>query len=213
MTIHASGEFWDRVLQEKDPETADLSQSRPDENLRTFCDIYLKRKARVLDIGCGGGRNSQYLAQEGCEVHGLDIAPAAVEFCRKRMNRFGLSGTFTVGEMTSIPYEDGFFDGIVCVATLDHVTLQGAKKTIKEIRRVKSPQALAFITFDPPNRDSEIKGEAQAQEDGSLYFTEGPQKGMLFRRYTDDEIRNLIGLENITSFEHTGKGERIVVCR
>ncbi len=140
---------------------------------------------------------------------GRHIAPAAVEFCRKRMNRAGLPGTFTVGEMTSIR----FFDGIVCVAALDHVTLQGAKQTIREIRRVMAPRAMAFITFDPPHRDSEIEGEAQVQEDGSLYFTEGRQKGMLFRRYTDDEIRNLIGLENITSFEHTDNGGRIVVCR
>jgi len=213
MTVHASGEFWERVLSTKNPETADFSQSRPQENLRTYCDIYLKRKARILDLGCGGGRNAHYLAQEGCEVHGVDISPSAVDFCQGRLKRFNLSGTFKQGEMTRIPYEDSFFDGIVCVAALDHVTMKGAKKAVKEMRRVKSAEATMFITFDPPGRDEEIRGEAEEQEDGSLYFVKGEQKGMLFRRYSDDEIRNLIGVENIISFEHTDEGERIIVCR
>lgn len=213
MTVHASGEFWERVLSAKNPETADFSQSRPDENLRTYCDIYLKRKARILDLGCGGGRNAQYLAEEGCEVHGLDISPSAVSFCEGRLKRFNLNGTFKQGEITHIPYEDGIFDGIVCVAALDHVTMKGAKKAIKEMRRVKSPGSTIFITFDPPTRDEEIKGEAEKQEDGSLYFVKGEQKGMLFRRYSDDEIKNLIGVENIISFEYSHDGDRIIVCR
>lgn len=213
MTVHASGEFWERVLKTRDPETADFSQSTPHENLRTYCDIYLKRKARVLDLGCGGGRNAQFLAEEGCDVYGMDISPSAVEFCSGRLARFNLKGTFIQGEMTDIPYEKGFFDGIVCVAALDHVTLTGARKAIQEIRRVKSPDSTVFLTFDPPGRDEEIKGEAVEQEDGSLYFVRGEQKGMLFRRYTDDEIRNLVGIENIISFERSDDGERIIVCR
>lgn len=213
MTVHASGEYWERVLKTSDPETADFSQSRPHENLPSYCDIYLKRKARILDLGCGGGRNAQYLAREGCEVHGVDISQSAIGFCQRRLKRFNLSGTFKQGEMTEIPCEDGFFDGIVCVAALDHVTMKGAGKAIKEMRRVKTSEATMFITFDPPGRDKEIRGEAEEQEDGSLYFVKGEQKGMLFRRYTDDEIRNLIGIEKIVSFEHSRKGDRIIVCR
>jgi len=213
MTVHASGEYWERVLGSRDPATADLSLSMPHQNLPAFCDLYLKRKARVLDMGCGGGRNSQYLAEEGCVVHGVDISHGAVAFCEGRLRRFHLAGTFRQGEMTDIPYEGGFFDGIVCVAALDHVTMKGAMKAVGEMRRVKTRDAAMFITFDPPGRDQDIKGEAEEQEDGSLYFISGAQKGMLFRRYTDDEIRNLLGIENILSFEYTGQGERIIVCR
>lgn len=213
MTVHASGEFWERVLKELDPETTDFSQSRPDENLKTYCDIYLKRNARVLDLGCGGGRNAHYLALEGCEVYGIDISPSSVSFCIKRLEKNGLKGNFKEGDLRSIPFDNGFFDGIVCIAALDHVTLQGARESLKEMRRAKTPKGTIFLVFDPPGRDEEIKGESEEQEDGSLYFVRGEQKGMLFRRYTDNEIKNLIGLENIISFEYSHDGDRIVVCR
>jgi len=213
MTIHASGEFWERALKDKNPESVDFSQSRPHDDLRTFCDIYLKRRARVLDLGCGEGRNAQFLSEEGCEVHGLDISPSAVVFCRERLKRFNLNGTFRKGEMTAIPYEENYFDGIVCVAALDHVTISGATEALREMRRVKKADAAMLITFDPVDRSGELMGEAEEQEDGSLYFLSGEQKGMLFRSYSDNEIRNLLGVENIVSFEHSADGDRVIVSR
>lgn len=212
MTIHSSGVFWDRAIGRIDPETVDFSKSMPHESLASFCEEHVEKGAVILDLGCGGGRNSQFLAEKGFAVHGLDISEAGVNLSAKRLVKAGLSGTFTVGEMTSIPYEDGFFDGIVCVAALDHITLQGAEKALSEMRRVLRPNRKMLITFDPPGREEEIKGEATVQEDGSLFFFSGDQEGMLFRRYTDQEIEDLIGKGNMISFEHIDEGERVVVC-
>lgn len=39
---------------------------------------------RVLEIGCGAGRVLGYLVAIGGEVHGIDISPPMVEFCRRR---------------------------------------------------------------------------------------------------------------------------------
>ena len=38
---------------------------------------------RVLDAGCGGGRNMQYLLREGYEVFGADVSAEAVAGLRK----------------------------------------------------------------------------------------------------------------------------------
>jgi SAM-dependent methyltransferase len=42
---------------------------------------------RVLDVGCGTGTNSLWLAQQGCDVLGVDISAAAVEKARQRAGK------------------------------------------------------------------------------------------------------------------------------
>jgi len=49
--------------------------------------------------------------------------------------------------------------------------------------------------------------------DGTLKFVRGKYKGMLFRRYQDEEIKLLLREKNIISFDHTKDGARVVVCR
>ena len=212
MTVHYSGEFWERMLSEKDPDDTDFSRSLPDEELKTFCDLHLKSGARVLDLGCGGGRNAHYLAARGFQVYGVDVSPSAVSFTARRLARFGLRGTFLQGEMAALPFTPGFFGGIVCAAALDHVTLDRAHLALAEMRRAKTPPAKIYITFDPIERMAAARKNAQIQSDGSFYFHDGKKKGMLFRSYSDQEIMELIGKDYILSFEQTHHGDRVIVC-
>lgn len=50
--------------------------------------------------------------------------------------------------MTSLPYEDGKFDCVVCFHTIYHTDYSGMKNAISEIRRVLSDKGEAYITFN-----------------------------------------------------------------
>jgi len=210
--MKSSAVFWDRVFTALDFPTTDFSKSKSSESLINFCSRHLTEGCSVLDLGCGGGRNSHYLAQEGFELYGMDISEAAVDLCRKRFEKFNLKGNFRQGDFTSIPFEDNFFQGIVCIAAIDHVTLFGAEAAVREMRRIIKPGSKILITFDPQGTDDDIVHQAEILSDGSLYFTEGDQQGMIFRRYTDTEIKELIGEENIISFDHSPSDLRMIVC-
>lgn len=80
-------DYWESRFREIDPETYDFSRSKPSAVLAGFCENYLEA-GTVLDLGCGGGRNTHYLAQKGYQVYGVDIATEAVGFCQKRFARF-----------------------------------------------------------------------------------------------------------------------------
>jgi cyclopropane fatty-acyl-phospholipid synthase-like methyltransferase len=205
--------YWDSYFNGTDAETYDFSQSKPAAALVSFCDNYLKKKSTVLDLGCGGGRNAHYLAQRGYRVYGIDISAAAIEFCQKRFARFNLSGTFKQGTFSQIPFPDNYFAGLICVAALDHVTLETAKASIIEIRRVLARNGVMLMTFDPLHTDEDMLHEAEVLPDGTLRFVRGKHTGMLFHRYKNTEIKSLAGKENIITFNISEEGARIIICR
>lgn len=206
-------DYWNSRFAVLDADRCDFSDSQPTSAVVQFRDKYLEDQAVVLDLGCGGGRNAHYLAERGYKVYGVDIAGAAVDFCRRRFARFHLPGTFRQGMLDRIPFPCSFFSAVICIDALDHVTFETAHASIGEIRRVLASGGVILLTFDPPDRDNDILDEAEVLPDGTLRFVRGKQTGMLFRRYPDEEIRSLLGEPNIISSDHTEGGARVVICR
>lgn len=76
---------------------------------------------RILDAGCGGGRNSLYLMRCGAEVFGIDSSPAEVERIRTvaRRDAPGLPPeNFLAGRLDQLPFPDAHFDAVICCAVL-----------------------------------------------------------------------------------------------
>ena len=95
---------------------------------------------RVVDAGCGGGRNLICLMREGYQVFGVDANPAAIESVREMAAELapGLpSGNFQVGAVERMPYADGFADVVVCNSVL-HFAEDDAQFTamVQELWRV-----------------------------------------------------------------------------
>lgn len=70
---------------------------------------------RVLDIGCGSGRNLIPLEKMGCEVYGIDQNPSAISQCSKVLSKFDPHNFFT-GDLTHSPFQEQSFDLVICNA-------------------------------------------------------------------------------------------------
>lgn len=104
----------------------------------------------VLDAGCGGGFSSEYLAQRGARVTGVDQSELAIRAAREHAAAEGLhSISYKVGSITNLPCESGTFDAIVCVDVLEHVA--DWTKALAEFHRVLRPGGSLF--FDTINRN------------------------------------------------------------
>lgn len=57
---------------------------------------------RALDLGCGTGVNSVYLAQRGWNVTGVDMVPRALGLARRRAEREGVAPRFVEGDVTRL---------------------------------------------------------------------------------------------------------------
>jgi ubiquinone/menaquinone biosynthesis C-methylase UbiE len=77
------------------------------------------RGLRVLEIGCGMGDFSRYLADAGAIVVAADLSPAAVAITRRRLT--GTDATAVVADIENIPFDNESFDMVVSLETLEHV--------------------------------------------------------------------------------------------
>ena len=76
---------------------------------------------KVLDVGCGNGRNLFYFLRNGYEVFGIDPNPNAVEMVRELSAALAPDNplaNFTVSSAENLPFNDAAFDLIICSAVL-----------------------------------------------------------------------------------------------
>ena len=76
---------------------------------------------KVLDAGCGGGRNLIYFLRNGHEVYGIDPNPnavSAVEQLSKTLTHADPNGRFVVASAENLPFDDNYFDLVISSAVL-----------------------------------------------------------------------------------------------
>jgi SAM-dependent methyltransferase len=108
----------------------------------------IARGMRVLDAGCGYGRNLVYLLREGCEVFAVDEDPAGVEHVRQLSGSLdtGLpSKNFQVAPIEQMPFPDEFTDVVICNSVLHFARdAQHFLAMLKELWRVVRPGGMLF---------------------------------------------------------------------
>jgi SAM-dependent methyltransferase len=98
---------------------------------------------RILDAGCGTGRNLAEFGHLG-PAEGIDISRRAVEFCRGR----GLKGVQEAA-IEALPFEDGCFDLIFATDVIEHVP--DDSPALAELNRVAAPDASLIVTVPAYN--------------------------------------------------------------
>ena len=81
----------------------------------------IDKSMRVLDAGCGYGRNLVHLLREGCQVFAMDADAAAVDHVRKLAASLGASlpaENFQVGRIDEMPFPLEFADVVICNSVL-----------------------------------------------------------------------------------------------
>jgi len=103
---------------------------------------------RVLDAGCGYGRNLVYVLREGCEVFAVDQDAAGIDHVRRLSASLhtGLPNeNFQVGALDAIPFADEIADVVICNAVLhfsrDEEHFRGI---LAELWRVLKPGGMLF---------------------------------------------------------------------
>ena len=115
--------------------------------LRHYGDAPRRDRVRILDLGCGGGNNTLFLAQSGFDFRAVDAAPEAVRLTKERLRLDPDDDRVVAGDFVDLPFADAEFDAVVDRASLCCNLMPDLNRAIGEIGRVLEPGG-RFIGVD-----------------------------------------------------------------
>jgi ubiquinone/menaquinone biosynthesis C-methylase UbiE len=110
---------------------------------------------RVLDLGCGTGRHTIILVNEGFDTYGCDSSEKGLEIASGVIKE----AKFKQCDMTSLPYEDGFFNGIICNFVIQHGRTSDIRKAVSEMYRVLRQGGILYLTVISTDHPKSLTGE------------------------------------------------------
>ena len=140
----------------------------------------IKKSPKVLDAGCGAGRDSEYLAEEDCEVIGIDLSEGLLKEARERAPKAKLQKM----DFTQTSFKSEEFDGIWCMASLCDIPKKETSEALKEFNRVLKKEGIVYIAVK--------KGEGEKIIMKKLY----ENNPRFYSFFMEKEIEDLIKSSN-----------------
>ena len=145
---------WDSIFASRKEE------DKIDDFVKTSYENYLKnlKSSKLLDLGCGTGRNSFFFADKGFKVYALDKSNLALNILNENIKE-GEEIKLIHSELDEIPFSNAFFDVIVSTLVLHHGKIKQIDKWFGEISRVLKPSGFLVISMLSNNDFRSSTGE------------------------------------------------------
>lgn len=189
--------------------------------LRTF-----KQGGAILDLGCGAGRHLKFLAENGFEAYGCDYSSSGIKASQELLASANLKANFEIASVDNLPYDDEFFDGLICFGVLYYNDKQNIQKAASEIFRVlkKGSKALILVRnledyryekakklskYEVIIQENDEKRSAFKENDMPMYFFDKDEVKRVFAHFKNLEINRIR-----TSFDNDSYADDdfVIIC-
>jgi len=172
-TVKSKGWDWSKVSE-------DYWNKPSDELLPVALRWKELNKKTVLDIGCGRGRHSLFLAELGFDVTATDISPEGIEQLKKQAKKRKLDGKIKtiVCDMLEMPFPDKSFDCVLGFHSIFHTDYAGQKKVIAEITGILKKSGRLYITFNSKKNPAFRKRSNTVIDEYTIIRNFGVEKGV-----------------------------------
>jgi cyclopropane fatty-acyl-phospholipid synthase-like methyltransferase len=99
----------------------------------------------ALELGCGVGRFSRYVAQQGLRATGVDFSPVAIARARASVAQHDVRPEFLVGDVTHLEALSGPFNVSFDVGCFHCLAPQGQRAYVSEVSRLLEPGGTHLI--------------------------------------------------------------------
>ena len=150
-----------------------------------------RNNLHILDLGCGAGRHTVFLAREGFQTYATDISEEGVKVTEKRLKDEKLQAILKKTNMEKQPFPDNFFDGIISFGVFYYNNLEGYQRAILESYRILKKNGVALI-FTRTTDDYRCgKGDKIDKNTFVLDIEETNEKGMVMHFLDRAEINEI----------------------
>ncbi|MEE1844940.1 class I SAM-dependent methyltransferase [Streptomyces sp. NPDC093108] len=180
-----AGTWWDGFYADRE-KPVPFFAAKPDENLVSYADRGLITPGRVLELGCGPGRNAVHLASLGFEVDAVDLSPSALAWAEDRAREAGAEVRFHRGDIFTLTETEltGPYDLVYDSGCFHHLPPHRRVSYLALLDRVLAPGggfALTCFAAGEGGMGSELP-------DAAFYDRGGLRGGLA---YTPESLRRI----------------------
>jgi len=188
---------WNELFKDKE-----FQFEEPEPLFVEFFDKY--GKGKVLDIGCGRGRNTFYAGSKNTDVFGIDSAPDVVKFVNKKITDNQIKNIhIKEADFHSLPFEDATFDCVFSINVMNHGYLKELKNAFKESFRVLKSGGYCYFHGGNVEFLKQIKKEDSKEVEPNTYVNIGvPDGDMPHHFFTKEELIDIFDGFEIVKFEN-----------
>jgi SAM-dependent methyltransferase len=174
-------EFWDNFYSNREKGVPFFANS-PDENLVSYFDNNLIKSGKVLELGCGPGRNAIYFAEKGCSVDAIDLSQESIKWAKERAIEKNVSVNFIQENIFELDIEEGTYDIVYDSGCLHHIAPHRRMSYLNLVKKALKPNGFFAITCFVQGGDF---GGAEIS-DWEVYRLRSLKGGL---GYTDEKLR------------------------
>ena len=139
-------------------------------------------KSKILDAGCGNGKNMAYLQNEGHTINGIDFSDSLLDICREK------SLNVQNSDIRNLPFQDETYDYVISIAVIHHLSSYCEQdKAIRELLRVTRKGGKVLFTVWAVEQDEHSR---RCLESGSnlIPFEDTVRYYYVFNKKTFQEL-------------------------
>ncbi len=144
------------------------------------------KPCKTIDLGCGTGYYSIYLASVGFDVTGIDVSPTAIKIAQENAKKKGIKCNFFVADVLGNLNEvKGTFDFAYDWELLHHIFPEQRRIYVKNVHKILSPRG-KYLSVCFSEKDPEFGGSGKYRKTrlGTiLYFSSEDELRELFEQY------------------------------
>lgn len=152
---------------------------------------------KVLDIGCGAGRDAIVFVKHKFDYFGIDASEGMLKVAKKRVR----NGRFKKMDFYKLNFLTNSFDGTWAAASLLHTPKNRIRRVLKGIKRILKPGGISFFSFKEKKKNS---------KEGLIPYERNPGTFRYWSYYTKKEFEGIlksVGFKMIKFMKHIEKGK------